>query len=155
VLLRLERYQDAEDQFRHVLRMNKRYVPARVGLAWSLYHQGKKSEALRELKHVKWWAEKRGVCPIGAALHHLGRYYLLEEDFEQAIAYFHQAIDSSPDRYGNYWELGRALLAQKRYAEALTAFESARDRLPHNLSDESRAELEELIELARSKTLKN
>ena len=138
ILLRLERYQEAEEQFRGVLQINERYIPARVGLAWSLYHQGKKREAFGELRYVKWKAKDPKVYPIGAALHHLGRYYLLEEDWKQAESYFRQAIAHSPERYGNYWELGQALLGQERYDEALTAFESARNRLPDNLGTESR-----------------
>ncbi len=151
VLSKLERHPEAEDQFRHALRIHKGLVPVRVGLAWSLYHQGKKRKALGKLEHVKRLAKKKSkTYPVGAALHHLGRYYLLEGDLERATSYFQQAIDDSPEHYGNYWQLGRVLLAQERYAEALAAFESARERLPDNFSDEDRAELEELVELARS-----
>ena len=155
ILFKLERYQEAEAQFRYLLTLKRSYVPARFSLAWSLYFQGKKKEAYKEFQHAKWWTDVGNLYPIGGALNHLGRYYLLEGDLKQAIQHFQEATIKAPDIYGNYRELGGALLAQNQNKLALKAFQEAQNRLPLHADVKIRVELEELIKLSLSRIQEN
>ncbi len=148
ILLKLERYKEAEKQFRWLLKIKKSYVPGHVWLAWSLYYQGKKKESYEELQQVKLWAEK-GKYSLGGALKHLGRYHFLIGDLEQAIQHFQGAIREEPQHYSNYMELGRTLLAQREFDQAFVALETAQKYLQISVNEKIRRELQELTELSQ------
>ncbi len=151
LLYNLENYEEAKTQFKRVLEINKGTVQARVGLAWCYYHLGDKRKALDELEHVRWWAEIPKVYALGAAYHQLGRYYRLEEVFQQAELFLKRAIADSPEHYGNYWELGETYFTQEEFLPALPAFEAAYEHLPQNIDEQIRAELQKRIDETRSK----
>jgi Flp pilus assembly protein TadD len=79
VLSQLEMYTQAEEEFRRVLDLRKSYVPARVGLAWACYYQGKKKEAYAELKQSQKLVESGNEYTSEKLLVHLERYRMLED----------------------------------------------------------------------------
>ena len=78
VLLKLEMYTQAEKEFRHTLDIRRSYVPARIGLAWVYYKQGKKKEAYAELKESQRLVELGNEYPREKMLVHMERYLTLE-----------------------------------------------------------------------------
>lgn len=57
----------------------------------------------------------------------LGLEEMKSEQWEKAAAAFHRAIDIDPTFEMAYYALGRALVPQKKYAEAVTALTKCRD----------------------------
>lgn len=144
----LKDYASAERVNRRILATWKSYVPARLGLAWSLYYQGQTAAALSELEHALWWTTKYTTYPRHRTLHQLGLFNKLEGDFVTATSYFHQAVEAEPTAAYSYWELGLARRELGQIRPALWALRQAENRLPDDAPAEQRAELaREIAEL--------
>jgi tetratricopeptide (TPR) repeat protein len=144
-----EQYDIAEYYYRSALKLHKGHVPYRIGLAWSLYYQSQKSEALKELNHALWWAKKIGNYSVSGVYHQLSLYYFQEGRLKKAYKHRHVAINASPELSYNYFELGLMYQSEHNHLKAFEAFEKAWERLPEDISDTQRENLKILIEATK------
>jgi tetratricopeptide (TPR) repeat protein len=152
MLLKTQQYTRAEEISNLSLIENSGFVPARINLAWSYYYQDKKTNALEELNHSLWWAEKFGKYPIADVYYQLGRYWLYESQYSLAEAFFEKAIqncDTSFNPYKYYIRLGKAHIMLKEHDSALIELQKAKELISDKLVDRTiKIELDILLELA-------
>lgn len=98
-------------------------------LAWMAVRRGALSKGVDLLQHVVAWHRRQGQCQaLAAALRDLGGVYLYMQQYEQAIAPLHEAIDLFIALGNHFGEavarmnLGVAHWYRSDYAQALAAF---------------------------------
>lgn len=143
------KFHDAASYLERALKVNHKLYNEPIVLAWSYYYIGEKGKALEMFQSL---ARKSQVIPKERAFHQLGLYHLREKNYYQAIRYFNQSISLNPERYGAYWELGRAYLAQGDARTALRYFISAKARLPKDIKTMAREDLQKDIDTAVAKS---
>jgi tetratricopeptide (TPR) repeat protein len=151
----LQDYPAAERLQRRMLAIRRSYVPARLGLAWSLYYQGRLEEAKGEFDHALWWTQvlsdaddPKRRYPLHLMLYELGKFYKVTGDWRQAERNFREATAADPTFANGHWELGRLLRDRGQMGPALLALQQARRHLPEDAPVEEREELErEIAEL--------
>ena len=144
VLQRLERLPEAEHQFREALKLHKGDVETRISLAWCLYKLKRKQEALDELFHARYWAQRSTGYSVGGVLYHLGRYNLLEGHIRRAKDLFAEAMNSAPDIYTNYWQLAQVAMIERQLNHAYDYLQQAIARLPSASNNRDRIDIEKL-----------
>jgi tetratricopeptide (TPR) repeat protein len=120
IYLAQQRWLLAEDAFNRTLARNPHHGPALVGLAETLYHQGRLTEA------VKFWQEGAAVDPqLPGVFTGLGRTYLAQLDFEAAKGAFleQQRQHSEPEAqwYLAALEAPSDLAAARTHLQSITA----------------------------------
>jgi tetratricopeptide (TPR) repeat protein len=159
LLMEMERYGEAAEQFREVLKIHRGHAMARdglalalQGLAWRAEQSSDDAEAARLLRMVErefksaiYWAEvahgKRAIF-----FTHLGWFYVNRRRWTDALGAFEQATDESPEYFGNYWGKGRALVGLERWRDAACALRTALEKSPDNLGPPASDDIPQLIE---------
>ena len=158
LLLRLERYAEAEEQFRQSLGIQKGHQMAHDGLAQALRRLGNVAEqegrtadanqyfakAEREFRQAIYWA---GVHeqPQAVFYTHLGWFYIDRERYTDALEAFYSARDEDPEFFGNYWGSGRALMGLGQFQAAANALRTALEKAPKDLQPPASDEIPELL----------
>lgn len=106
------RFDDAIREFRTALRLAPNFVEARIKLGSTLGTLGRYDEAIAEFRE----AMKQGET---AEIHHnIGFAYAGQGRLDEAIPEFEAALRLDPNHYLSLVRLGRALGAQRRFAES-------------------------------------
>jgi len=158
LLLKLDRYNEAEKQFREILRTHPGHQMAHEGLAKALHGLGKFAEqegrtadvsryfaeAKKEFRQAIYWA---GVHAQPQAIFYtsLGWFYIDRQQYNDALEAFYSAIDENPEYFGNYWGLGRARMSLGQIQEAEDALRIALDKVPKDLQPPASKEIPELL----------
>jgi tetratricopeptide (TPR) repeat protein len=123
-LLRLERYAEAKSEYEFVLAREPRHELAHRGLAVALQNLGNTKKAEEVFKRALQWAEEKGGK---LAMFHtsLGKFYLGEKHWSQAIESFAAAASECPEYYGNHWGLAKARSELGKLPEARESLERA------------------------------
>jgi tetratricopeptide (TPR) repeat protein len=168
LLLDLERYGEAADQFRKALKIHPGFQMARDGLAQALRglaSQAEKEEramdaqalladAERELHHAIFWAGRQGQQQ--AQFHtHLGWFYIDRERWRDALESFRRAMLENPDYWGNYWGQGHSLFGLGRFQEALNILHIALEKAPEDFQPPASREIPDLMEKCRAALVNN
>jgi len=131
----------AKEQFIAALSIHKGHQMARDGLAWSLYKEGNSEEAIAELNHAIWWAQKHN-WPVERFYTSLGRMLLDLERIDDSLNAF--AKGSANDWY-NLYGMGKTLKVAGRPMEALEYLKTARELAPKPLLPPASEEIPGLI----------
>jgi tetratricopeptide (TPR) repeat protein len=119
VYRRLNQWTDAEAVYHRVLKDRPNYWPAYNELGWTLYNQGKYSEAADAFKAAT-------LAAPGSALayNNLGSMFLALGRFREASENFTKSVELKPnaDAYSN---AATALFASGKYAEASQLYKKA------------------------------
>ncbi|MGB2799424.1 MAG: hypothetical protein WBC82_06235, partial [Dehalococcoidia bacterium] len=158
LLLKSERYFEAEEQFRQTLRIHKGHQMAHDGLAGALRGLGKLAEqedrtadadrdftkAEQEFRQAIYWA---GVQEKPQAIFyaHLGWFYIDCKRYTEALHTFYSAMEEVPEFFGNYWGLGRALTGLGQFQAATNALRMALDKAPEQFQPPASDEIPELL----------
>lgn len=143
LLLRLERYPEAAEQFRKALKLQKRHQLAHRGLAIALNKLEQHKEAESEFRHAIRWA---GANKQRQAMFYtsLGWFYIERSRWTEAIDAFRQARAESPEYFGNYWGIGKAMKELGNYTEAEKSLRRALET--PDLEPPARGEIPRLLE---------
>ena len=143
LLLRLQRYPEAADQFGEALKLNKGHQLAHRGLAIALNKLGQHKEAESEFHEAIWWA---GVHKKRQAMFYtsMGWFYIERSHWTEAIDAFRQAQAESPEYFGNYWGIGKAMTELGNYTEAEKSLRKALEA--PDLEPPARDEIPRLLE---------
>jgi tetratricopeptide (TPR) repeat protein len=158
LLLKLERYDEAEKQFRQILATHEDHQMAHEGLAKALHglgkfaeQEGRTAEASRYFaeaeKEFRWAIYWGGVQEQPQAIFYtsLGWFYIDRQRFTDALEAFYSAIDENPEYFGNYWGLGQARMSLGQIQEAEEALRIALDKAPKDLQPPASIEIPELL----------
>jgi eukaryotic-like serine/threonine-protein kinase len=117
----------AEADYKRAIELNPNYATAHDGYAMLLCARGRFGEAIEQLTKA---ADLDPLSLIIAV--HAGWPHYFARDYEAAIRCFDKALELDPSFIPAHGWRGMALEQQKRYAEALAAFERALavDRVP-------------------------
>jgi tetratricopeptide (TPR) repeat protein/energy-coupling factor transporter ATP-binding protein EcfA2 len=159
LLLDEERYDEATNQFREVLRLHRGHAMAHDGLAMALHGLARHAEGLpdaleaegiftaaeREFKSAIYWA---GVAQDAQAMFftHLGWFYVERKRWADALGAFDQAANEDPEYFGNYWGKGRALAGLEQWRNAAHALRKALEKAPDTLGPPASDAIPQLIQ---------
>jgi CHAT domain-containing protein len=79
--------------------------------------EGKEKQMSRDLERANYLVHNVGDNPTAEELHDLGRFYLVEKDFDKAIVQFEEAIKINPNISKIHNDLGVALLEKWKLAK--------------------------------------
>ena len=145
LFLSLGLFSEAEDLFRAALKLPAgSNAGAHRGLAMALMGMKRFHEARKILEWLLSRAMKSGDS-LGRYYQDLGLFHLEREDCGVARRYLEQAIEDSPDNFANYWHLGRVLMKQECFDEAVEALQKAIELAPPYLMPPARDEIPALI----------
>jgi tetratricopeptide (TPR) repeat protein len=164
LLLDMQRYGEAADQFRRVLAIHHgHHAMAHDGLAQAVRGLTRRAEeaadhseaarlavsAEREFKSAIRWA---GVANDRSAIifTHLGWFYVDRKRWRDALGAFDQAANKNPEHFGNYWGQGRAFVGLERWRDAARALRTALEKAPDPLGPPASDDIRELIELCEA-----
>ena len=126
-LLDLKKWPDAEQKYRALLALPDpadHADEANLGLAWSLYNQGKEADALPILQGLI--KDKGGSFAGEKAQLLLAEINIAKNQFKEAIAALEMLLADSPDKgiafEAEYW-LGETYTANAQPAQAVTAYQ--------------------------------
>jgi tetratricopeptide (TPR) repeat protein len=122
----------AEASFRRAIQLNPNYATARHWFAVLLALTGRTQEGLEEIQRALRLDPVSVVVMTDVALCH---YYA--RDFERAAAQARAALDLDANFHLAHMWLGRALLQQKKNAEAIAELQKAAELQPANLLAQS------------------
>lgn len=161
LLLQLERFPQAANQFRKVLDAHNKHVAAQkmcvraLRLAGSAADErGDGAEASKcyqqakvELEAMLHWPEARkkevDVAPIYAEK---GWLHIACGEYEQSITAFEKANrQAGGGHWNNYWGIGKALVALERFDEAILALRQALRMGPQDLQPPASDEIADLL----------
>ena len=163
LLLDMQRYGEAADQFRRVLAIHSGHAMAHDGLAQAVRGLARRAEeaadhleaaslaasAEQEFKSAIHWA---GVAndrhPI--IFTHLGWFYVDRKRWDDALGAFDQAANEEPEFFGNYWGQGRAFVGLERWRDAARALRTALDKAPDPLGPPASDDIRELTKLCEA-----
>ncbi len=157
--LKLERYSEAIEQFREVLKTHKGHQMAHDGLAQALSglgslaeQEGRRedadqsfTEAEREFHKGIYWAGVQGQ-PQVVFYTHLGWFYIDRERYTEALEAFQSAMDEDPDFFENHWGVGRALMGLRQFQPAANALRTALEKAPEDFQPPASEEIPELLQ---------
>jgi tetratricopeptide (TPR) repeat protein len=123
-LLRLEKFAEAKAEFEQVLEQERWHQLAHRGLATALQNLGESRKAEDAFKHALSCAKAIGG---NRAIFYtsLGRFYLSEMRWLEAIKSFAEAGREDPEYYGNHWGMAQAQSELGDMVEAKQSLESA------------------------------
>ena len=120
VLVELERYEEAMEQFRKALALDPAYAPAHVGLGNALGNLNQDEEAMEQFQKAL------ALDPTYAPAHNSWANLLGDKDrHEEAIKHYKDAIALDPSYTRSYINWGIALSEMERYEEAIEKFKEA------------------------------
>lgn len=119
ILFQQGKFQEAEEVFRQVIRMEDRYYPAHHNLAMVLEKLGKYEEAVAEYKRT---IELRPTEP--GPYFNLGLLYLDLDNPTSAKEYFLLALKLQPELYGNLLKIAEQYGREKKWNKAIALLES-------------------------------
>jgi tetratricopeptide (TPR) repeat protein len=124
-LYRLRNENDkAEDVLRSLMKQDPENDAAVEQLTQLLLDEGKSGEAVSLLENVT----NRSSSP--ALLDLLGDAYTQTHDLPKAEAAYRKAVDLDPSELSHQRGLGQTLLAEEKFAEALTVYQKLADLMP-------------------------
>jgi tetratricopeptide (TPR) repeat protein len=158
LLLNLEEYEKAAEQFREALRIHKGHQMAHDGLAQVLCGLGKLAEqkgrveeanqhfmkAEREFRQALYWADAQEESQA-IFYTHLGWFYIDRGSYPEALEAFKSAMDEDPNCFLNYWGQGRALIGLGQFQAAAEALHTALEKAPEDLQPPASEEIPELL----------
>ncbi|MBN1875331.1 MAG: tetratricopeptide repeat protein [Anaerolineae bacterium] len=116
LLIDLKRYQDAEGRLREALAREPQHAEAHRLLAYTLYHQDRNTEALREIQ------VSIGLEPAEGHNYYVCALIFLEmERANKAMAMIQEALRLDPEIAAYHAALGHIYLYQKAWHKALDA----------------------------------
>jgi protein O-GlcNAc transferase len=121
VLLKLNRAEDAEREFREAARLDPSFTEARVSLAQSLARSGKREEALREQAAIREMNDARAASGRSLILLDRAAAHEKKGEWPQAIAQLREAATISADLAEARYRLGLALAEGSRDGAAAEA----------------------------------
>lgn len=134
IYLSVGRYEQAAEHFKQVLKLNKEFGPARVGLGLAYMKNGEDSKALNEFSKEMAIASKGSRAKIDRFLeqsyYFSGMIYLKQESYKQAISNFKKALSISPAASDTYFHLGEAHEAINQIKEARQSYKKALELEP-------------------------
>jgi TolA-binding protein len=127
-LLDLEKWPEAEQKYRALLALKdlgNHGDDANLGLAWSLFKQGKEADALVLIQSL---IKNKGGSPIGQQAQLLmAKIELTKKQFKEAIAGLEALLAAQPEKgiafKTNYW-LGEAYAADGQADKAIVAYQN-------------------------------
>jgi len=124
-----KRYGEAIEIFSRALRRDPDYVPARLGLSYTLAQAGRLEEARRQAE----LAVQRHPDDVEAQMQ-LGSVLDLEGHYPEAIEHFQKAITLGPDHPGAYHQLALCLSKVQKRKEAIAACREGLRIYPFNFN---------------------
>jgi tetratricopeptide (TPR) repeat protein len=123
-LLRVEKYPEAKTEYEQVLAREPGHQLAHRGLAIAWQNLEEPEKAENAFKRALYWAKENGG---DLAMFHtpLGRFYLSEKRWLEAIESFSAAGNECPEYYGNHWGIAKAQIELGHLEEARQALEQA------------------------------
>ena len=110
----------AERQFKQAIRLNPQYAMAHDGYARCLAELGQMEESLAECKLAL------ELDPFNLEINlHLGRHYLIAQQYDLAIGQLEKTLTLQPDFYNAIILLGIAYEQKKAYSKAIAEFHKA------------------------------
>ncbi len=154
-----ERYEEAAQQFRDVLKIHRGHAMAHDGLALAAQGLARHAEetalhseaerlfttAEHEFRSAVYWAGIR-QDPQAIFYTHLGWLYVDRSRWGDALVAFGQAANEAPEYFGNYWGQGRALAGLNRWGDAARALSTALQKAPDTLGPPASDEIRQWIE---------
>lgn len=108
----------AEEAFRHAIKLNPDYSPARFGYSNLLMVTGRFEEAIRESEHNK------ALDPFSApAIINVGRAHYFAGQYDVAVRYCNEVLDKQPENESALYILGASYLQQGRYRDGIETLE--------------------------------
>ncbi|HET8797862.1 MAG TPA: protein kinase [Thermoanaerobaculia bacterium] len=115
-------WEGAEDAYRRATELNPNYATAHDGYAMLLCARGRFSEAIEQVKKAT------DLDPLSLIIAvHAGWPFYFARDYESAMRRFRKALELDENFVPAHGWLGMALGQQRRYAEAVDAFQRALD----------------------------
>jgi tetratricopeptide (TPR) repeat protein len=156
-LHRQEKFKEAKEQFQKVLGRQPKHEMALEGLGRSLADLAKHAEEKGDPTEAERLREEAERCfdsaikiskeqGMGTARFHTARGWLYHDwkRFEEALSEFEQSNGESP-HFTNFWGKGAALVALKKYSEALKELKTALALAPQPLEPPASEEIPRLI----------
>jgi tetratricopeptide (TPR) repeat protein len=127
----LQRFREAIDAFEHCLELDPKNVQAEdnVGLSYAGLLQT--NEAIAAFRTAIAWQAHSNIKDPGPFID-LGSFLLDENRVEEAVPYFLQAVEISPQDPRAHGELGKAYFRLKQLAKAQTEMERAVELAPRS-----------------------
>ena len=147
-LLELERFEEASEKFRETLNIHPSHALAHDRLALALIELGNFDAAKRELNTAMYCARK-AKSKLGIFYHDRGLLYLRWEHFKDAERAFKDSIQEEPENFANYWHIGEAYFAQKKYKVAKQALLTALEKAPTDLGPPASEKIDALLKECR------
>lgn len=143
LLLKMDAFDDAADQFKTILKRNFGSQEAHNGLAQVRWR--KQDYVLAEIGfNTAIDCAERHKEPTARFFTDLGRFYNDRKCWTNALKAFESASSEDPDFFGNYRGKGKALIGLKRYVEAEQALRTALEKQP-NLQPHASEQILELL----------
>lgn len=100
---------DAEQRYRAALQADSTLIPARYGLAGTLYEQGKYDEAIAEYGRAAEAANNVSAEEAAALFHNVGDAFMKKKDYAKAAESFKQSLRLNPTDDETRYNLALAL----------------------------------------------
>ena len=114
-------YHEAEKYLTHSLKLEKRNIATNAALADTYFALGKMDEAIQKYTTA---IKLGGYLP--EIYLNLGHCYYIKDKFDQSINNYISALKLVKNtRHDYYYYLGNALVAGKRYKDAIKAYQAA------------------------------
>ncbi len=114
------KWKEAEDSYKHALRLNSNYATAHQWYSNFLYSLGRFREALVEAKRAV------ELDPVSTAISaNLGAVFYFERRYDEAIQQFKKALELNTNAPGVHVLLGTAYEQSRDYGKALAEFQRA------------------------------
>jgi len=114
----------AESKFKQVIALNPMEFEAHIGLAWVLARLKKSEDAIAEVRTA------RNVAPTTPMALVVASDVLFPGHIDEVINQAQRALEIDPNFWVAHLWLGQAYASQKRYPEAISELEKARDLAP-------------------------
>lgn len=127
----LNRFDDAEREYKGAIRLSPAFLPAYINLADLHRQQGRDADG----RHVLDEALTRATVEAETApVHHaLGLLLVRQKDYDGALEHLRRAAELGPDDPANAYVYAVALTSLGRPADALLVLRAAHDRHPYHL----------------------
>jgi tetratricopeptide (TPR) repeat protein len=129
LLLKLERWEPAAQEFRDAIKIHKGFQLAHDGLANALWKLGNLPEAEKQFKQAIYWAKIKSGRQVKFQTH-LGRFYISCERWGDALKAFEAAKTEDPNFWEIYSGIGQAHMGLGNFSDAEKAFRTALDKKP-------------------------
>ncbi|MEW6078986.1 MAG: tetratricopeptide repeat protein [Thermodesulfobacteriota bacterium] len=111
------RYAEAIDHCRAALRLNPDYVNAHFNLGFALYKTGCRLEAIRHYRTGLLSAPDPKDPNLVSVYNNLGAALAAQGEIDEAVVFFHKAVELDPDNIDACYNLGVILKTENRLTE--------------------------------------